>query len=95
MKDSREYPVIVFPDHCTDGTFCYVAMHPDLLGCAAHGDSIAEARALLGDAKEVYLEALAAEGRTAPEPSKGVPSEISWEVGSLTYSLPAIQTVAA
>ncbi len=95
MKNSREYPVIVYPDHCTDGTFCYVATHPDLPGCAAHGDSITEARELLGDAKEVYLEALAAEGQTAPDPSKGVPSEISWEVGSLTYSYQKFKQVAA
>ena len=95
MTDSRQYPVVVYPDHCTDGTFCYVAMHPDLLGCAAHGESIAEARALLGHAKEIYLEALAAEGRTAPKPSEGVPSEITWEVGSLSYSYQQFKQVAA
>ncbi len=84
MTDSPEYPVVVYPDHCTDGSFCYVATHPDLPGCAAHGDTIPEARALLGDARVAYLAAVAADGKDAPAPSETAPSEITWEVGPLT-----------
>ena len=95
MTNSHEYPVVVYPDHCTDGTFCYVAMHPDLPGCAVHGDSIGEVKALLDGAREMYLEALAAEGKEAPPPSSSEPSEISWEVGSLTYSYQKFKQIAA
>jgi len=44
---SVQYPVVVYPDICTDGAFCYVAEHPDLPGCAAHGDTIQEAKSRL------------------------------------------------
>ncbi len=86
MTESQQYPAITYPDRCTDGTFCYVAMHPDLPGCATHADTATEARALLSGARKAYLKALAADGSPAPEPSDSLPSEIVWEVGAPTYN---------
>jgi predicted RNase H-like HicB family nuclease len=71
------YPVYVRPDRCTDGTFCYVAEHPDLPGCAAHGDTIAEAKQLLSAARAVYIRRLRASGRALPVPSKK--TDIEWQ----------------
>lgn len=75
------YPMVVYPDTCTDGVFCYVAEHPDLPGCAAHGTSITEARERLAGAREAYLAQLKAEGRPIPEPNSSAPTLLEWEIG--------------
>jgi len=87
MIESQQYPVVVYPDRCTDGTFCYVAMHPDLPGCATHADEATEARALLSGAREAYLKALAADGIPAPKPSDSLPSEISGRLEHLPMTI--------
>jgi predicted RNase H-like HicB family nuclease len=74
-----EYPVVVRPDRCTNGAFCYVAEHPDLPGCAAHGDTIKEARDLLNQARITYLKYLLAKGHAIPSPSPVRPRE--WQAG--------------
>ncbi len=73
------YPMVVYPDLCTDGTFCYVAEHPDLPGCAAHGETITEAKERLAKAREAYLAHLTAEGIPFPRPNTRSPSAIEWE----------------
>lgn len=42
---------------------------PDLPGCVAAGETREEALALIRDAIELHLEALHAEGKSAPRPS--------------------------
>ena len=76
---AREYPMIIRPDHTTDGLFCYVAEHLDLPGCAAHGDTIAEATASLARARVAYLRHSFSLGDAPPEPV--TTTEIIWQTG--------------
>jgi predicted RNase H-like HicB family nuclease len=80
-----EYPLRVRPDRCTDGTFCYVAEHPDLPGCEAHGDTISEAKELLGAARVAYLRHLFARGYAIPAPS---PAPAEWQSGVVSRETP-------
>lgn len=80
-----KYPVFVQPDYCTDGSFCWVAVHPDLPGCAAHAEGPTEAKILLDQAREAYLRHLQREGITPPEP--GTVQPLEWMVGK-PYSEP-------
>jgi predicted RNase H-like HicB family nuclease len=45
---------------------------PDLPGCVAVGDSLAEAKTLISDAMKKHLEGLKAQGRQPPEPASVV-----------------------
>ena len=47
----------------------YSAYAPDLPGCIACGDTLEETAGLMREAIELYLEALAEEGRQIPEPT--------------------------
>ena len=73
------YPVVIRMDHCTDGSPCYVAEHPDLPGCAAHSESLTEARQLLESARVTYLRHLLAKALPPPMPSPFRPME--WQSG--------------
>ena len=96
-RDAASYPVVVSPDTCTDGSFCYVAGHPDLPGCAAHGRTIAEARERLADARTAYLKHLQATGQPVPPPNKSQPSVIEWDAADAndTAGDPSLHNAAA
>lgn len=47
----------------------YSAYAPDLPGCVACGDTIAETEQLMREAIILYIEALREEGQPVPEPS--------------------------
>ncbi len=74
------YPTVTFLDDTTGGGSIYVALHPDLPGCMSQGDTPAEARANLDDAREMYIASLVEDGLPVPEPH-------SWR--------PAMETVGA
>ena len=76
---AQTYPVAIRPDTLTDGAFCYIAEHPDLPGCSAHGYTLSEAQANLAHAREAYLRHLRATGRPVPPPSTDLPNEVTWE----------------
>jgi predicted RNase H-like HicB family nuclease len=42
---------------------------PDLPGCVAVGESLAEAKSLISEAMKQHLDALKTDGRKAPEPA--------------------------
>lgn len=44
----------------------YVVTFPALPGCISQGETLEEARAMAGDALELYLEVLKSEGRSIP-----------------------------
>lgn len=69
------YPTYINADVTLDGAPCWVAQHPDLPGCAAHGDTIDEARALLDNARKAYVNYLALVGATVPPPDPHKPIE--------------------
>jgi predicted RNase H-like HicB family nuclease len=60
IKDylTMPYAVEVQEEETTDGGHCFVAFHPELPGCMAHGDSREEALENLREAKELYISAL-------------------------------------
>ena len=64
----QPYAVQVVPDATTDGGVCYLASHPELPGCMAHGDTIDEALQNLEDARRLYLTTLLNRGLEVPKP---------------------------
>jgi antitoxin HicB len=50
------YRIIVDEDEYTTGGPCFVARHPELLGCLSQGQTIREALANLADARQMWLE---------------------------------------
>ena len=60
------YRTQVFADRNSDGV-CYVAYHPDLDGCMAQGNTVAEALDSLKEAKRDYIEFALDAGFSIPE----------------------------
>lgn len=75
------YAVEVVPDQSTDGTMCYVALHPELPGCMSHGDNPGEAVENLLEAKELYIKTLLKKGQDVPLPMS-ITTAI-WEVSGV------------
>ena len=67
------YAVEVVPDTTTDGEPCYLARHPELPGCMAHGDTAEEAVANLGEARRLYIATLLEHKQEVPLPSAATP----------------------
>lgn len=74
MKDeiqryiSLPYAIEVVPEHCSDGSLCYLARHPELPGCMSHGIDPDEAIANLYEAKKLYIETLLEKSQEIPLP---------------------------
>lgn len=66
--ESLGYLAIVRREECSDGAYAWVAEHPDLPGCMAHGDSPSEAIENLAEARELYLRDYRARGIAPPAP---------------------------
>lgn len=62
------YAVEVVPDATTDGGVCYLAQHPELPGCMAHGDTPEEALENLEEARSLYIRTLLERGIEVPLP---------------------------
>jgi predicted RNase H-like HicB family nuclease len=60
-----EYVVVIEP--ASDGS--YSAYVPDLPGCVACGDSLAEVQALIAEAVNLHIESLRQHGEPVPPPS--------------------------
>jgi predicted RNase H-like HicB family nuclease len=72
-KKVEEYIILpyvteVVPEQCTDGTMCYRAYHPELLGCMSHGLTVEEAIENLDEARRLYIETLLEKGQEIPLP---------------------------
>ncbi len=72
---SLEYPTVVMAEVREDGSVCYEAYHPDLLGCRAEGDTPEEAKASLDEVRRGYLEILIARGVEPPLPGEASRAE--------------------
>jgi predicted RNase H-like HicB family nuclease len=73
MKDlsyymSLNYMTVVILDECTDGTYTYLAQHPELPGCMSDGETDQEAIENLADARQMYIEDLLSRGMVPPNP---------------------------
>jgi len=62
-----EYRIHVEKDEC-DGQVCWVAKHPELLGCTADGKTQDEAINNLAQVRREYVEILLTEGVEVPLP---------------------------
>jgi predicted RNase H-like HicB family nuclease len=87
------YAVEVVPDATTDGGVCYLASHPELPGCMAHGDTPDEALRNLEDARRLYLTTLIKRGLHVPRPKSATGSalhrpEIVWVPQEPSYPKP-------
>ncbi len=65
---SRPYQLITFRDKTTDGEPVYVALIPELPGCASHGESQVEAVEALNEAKVEFIYFMLEDGLAVPEP---------------------------
>lgn len=72
------YRVEVVPDVTTDGDAVFVARHPELPGCMAHGRSPEEAEAMLVDARKLYIETLLERGLEPPRPADSSVGRVVW-----------------
>ena len=70
-----EYPAVVVAEVREDGSLCYEAYHPDLLGCRAEGDTPEEAKASLDEVRRGYLEILITRGMEPPLPGEASRAE--------------------
>jgi predicted RNase H-like HicB family nuclease len=61
----KDYHINIFYSEEDDG---YIADIPDLEACSAFGKTAAEALAQVEVAKEVWMEAARAEGKSIPQP---------------------------
>jgi len=65
---NRPYRSVVFSDKSTEGEPLYVALNPELEGCVSQGDTVAEARHNLDDARVDFIYFLLEDGLSVPEP---------------------------
>lgn len=63
------YTTVTFRDKTTDGDYIYVALNPELEGCLAQGDTIAEAQENLREFRIDYIEHLLETEMPIPEPA--------------------------
>ena len=63
------YHFTIAPD-IDEGKIYYVAEHPDLPGCGAHGETIADAIKSLEESKELWIETSLEKGMQIPEPTE-------------------------
>jgi predicted RNase H-like HicB family nuclease len=66
---SLPYTVITFRDRLSDGDdYVYIAFHPELDGCMAQGETLAEAKAFLNEIRLDYIEHLLEHNLPIPQP---------------------------
>lgn len=65
---SQPYQTMTFLDKTTDGEPVYVALIPELPGCATHGKTVKEAQELLEEAKAEFIYFMLEDGLLVPEP---------------------------
>lgn len=77
------YAVVVQDEQLSDGTTVYLATHPDLPGCMAHGDTVGEAIENLEEARELYFSVLQERGLEIP-PALSISALVIWETLGIT-----------
>ena len=75
---AEPYTVDILKDETVDGRMVFVASHPELPGCMAQGDTIAEAVENLGAAAVEYIVSLLEDGLPVPSPA-----------AKMTHTMPA------
>jgi predicted RNase H-like HicB family nuclease len=67
-SDRIRYQRVVMRQVDDEGNLFYVAVHPELKGCTAQGETAEEAIKALNEARALYLEALQRAGIAPPAP---------------------------
>lgn len=62
------YSLVVKPDETSENETCYLACHPELDGCMAHGETSEEAKENLNEAKYLYIKTLLERNIAVPLP---------------------------
>ncbi len=62
------YALEILPEEQPDGSVLFMATHPELPGCMAHGVTVEEAVEDLAVARRLYLSALVDRGLDVPRP---------------------------
>lgn len=65
----RHYVSLAFRDQTTDGEPIYVALHPELNGCIAQGETMHEALENLNEMRVDYIQHLLEYNLPVPEPA--------------------------
>jgi predicted RNase H-like HicB family nuclease len=65
----RKYRTDIELEEATDGTYCYVAYHPELPGCMSQGDTPEEAEENLREATQMVIEHLVSNNLPVPDPA--------------------------
>jgi predicted RNase H-like HicB family nuclease len=84
---AANYSVELTAQLATDGSVVYLAQHPELGNCMAHGATPAEARANLQEARDLCLRVLRRRGVPIPEP-RGVVAMTTWS--SVGTAIPSV-----
>lgn len=90
-NDTHGYDITIAPDLAGDRQV-WVASHPELPGCMAHGDSPYEAVSSLREARELYLASLERRGLPFP-PSHPDPRVVTAQIVEINTLAASSQTV--
>ena len=63
-----QYLTVIQFSECTDGSYAYLAYHPELYGCMSDGETPEEAEENLSEARAMVREHLREHGVPIPEP---------------------------
>jgi len=90
LKDLEYYTKLsyrteVLPSKTTEGEFCYIAFHPELVGCMSHGDTPQEAMDNLSEAKSLYIKTLLEKGQSIPPPKSS--EVVIWEINYVSWGI--------
>lgn len=83
MVVAENYMIVIEPEPTTDGGTVFVARHPELPECMAHGATAEEAERNLAEARELLLTELRRRGAPIPR-ARGIVGEVRWEVPIVT-----------
>lgn len=86
---NRHYTVITFRDKTTDGDYVYLARNPELDGCMAQGESLAESQENLLEVRIDYIEHLLEHNLPVPYPEWMVSQSAS---ESILIELPPVES---
>ena len=70
----RKYITIIRLGETADGSYCYVAFHPELPGCMSQGETLEEAEENLREATEMVIRHLLSNHLPVPDPASLTPS---------------------
>ena len=65
----RKYQTIIRLEETTDGSYCYIAYHPELPDCKSQGDTPQEAEENLREATQMLIEHLISNNLPVPAPA--------------------------